>query len=314
MAAIVRHWAKKPKYFQFLAHILPDSAFRGCLNSTLPPKVEGWRHGHLAHDFMRHRHLARDFVGRAPLLPFGPAEEFANFFLSIFLLLFWIKLGMLCFAKFNSKPNHLICSSNMDHRQALNEVQSIRLALSASQTWCCFRAITIALTGVTGIVAGILQPFFVSDIAQHAWMFVGYWFAVAVLNLTAVYLEIVWRAHRFPSLLVQGQSRSILLQFLPSLLIGSIATLALLSRAPDLVVLLPGLWCLFFAAGIFACLRNMPDGLGWVALYYASAGALLCIFASATWLESGAAVGLSFGLGQIATGGILWRKQGHEFC
>lgn len=200
----------------------------------------------------------------------------------------------------------------MNQRRAIEDVQAIRLALDASESWCCLRAASIGLTGVVGLVAALLQSVVLDSANHKSLAFVTYWVAIAGVNVLVVLAELALRYRGSASMLLRSQSRQILGQLAPALGLGALATLAIMARTNELVVLLPGLWCLFFSAGIFSTLRHVPSSLGWIGLYYATVGAFLCCLADEAMVWSGWPVGLSFGIGQCLTALLLWIETRNE--
>ena len=95
-------------------------------------------------------------------------------------------------------------------------------------------------------------------------------------------------------------------QFLPALVAGAIVSGALVRLSPALVVLLPGLWALFFGVGIFATRPYVVPASSWVALYYWAAGLLLLWTAEGVDVLSPWSVGGTFGIGQLAAAAMLY--------
>jgi hypothetical protein len=91
----------------------------------------------------------------------------------------------------------------------------------------------------------------------------------------------------------------------PALAAGAIATVALLRLEHPAPVLLPGVWASCFALGIFASRPYLPRAIGWVALYYLAAGAVLLWNVGPAPVPSPWTMGLTFGLGQGATALVL---------
>ena len=79
---------------------------------------------------------------------------------------------------------------------------------------------------------------------------------------------------------------------------------------------LPGLWAVLFSLGVFASRPYLPRIIGWVALYYLVAGTVLLAMAADSTSLSPWGMGLTFGLGQIASGIVLYwnleRKSGRQ--
>ena len=95
-------------------------------------------------------------------------------------------------------------------------------------------------------------------------------------------------------------------QFVPCLLSGAVVTAAIVRLAPDSAWLLPGLWQLFFAQGIFASCRILPRAIYLVTGFYLLAGSLNFFIWREDQALSPLAMALPFGLGQLLTAVILY--------
>jgi hypothetical protein len=70
--------------------------------------------------------------------------------------------------------------------------------------------------------------------------------------------------------------------------------------------LLPGLWQIFFALGIFASARLLPRPLIGAAVFYLMTGLLCVICARGEHALSPWAMGLPFGIGQLGIAALLY--------
>jgi hypothetical protein len=129
---------------------------------------------------------------------------------------------------------------------------------------------------------------------------------VGTLALLVGSAEIVWHYFARADDVERARTRHVAGQFLPALFAGALVTGAFIRQDPNLVVLLPGLWALFFGVGTFATRPYSPRGSGWVALYYWSAGLVLLWTAGTVDQMSAWAVGGTFGVGQLLTAGFLY--------
>lgn len=94
---------------------------------------------------------------------------------------------------------------------------------------------------------------------------------------------------------------------------GALVTVAVLRAAPATVPLLPGLWAVFYGLGVFASRPYLPRAIGWVALFYLGAGAVLLGLAGEGRSLSPWAMGLVFGPGQLALALVLhWNLERKE--
>jgi hypothetical protein len=87
--------------------------------------------------------------------------------------------------------------------------------------------------------------------------------------------------------------------------VGAVVTAILLQRAGS-AAMLPGLWSMLFALGIWSSRPYLPKAIGLVALFYVLAGTWLLAGARGTHVPSPWEMGLTFGVGQSALALVLY--------
>ena len=187
--------------------------------------------------------------------------------------------------------------TRMHVSEAMDQISQIHEHLAKGEVYRGFRPIPVALSAVVGIVAAALQPRIVP--AGDAFAFVRYWVVAACLGAAAGSCEVAWNYVARDDCFARRRTRQVAGQFLPSLLAGVAATIALSQRA-DLVPLLPGLWAILFGLGIFAARPYAPKVGNWVGLFYVCAGTWLLVTTAGESALSGWRVGTIFGIGQAA--------------
>ena len=95
-------------------------------------------------------------------------------------------------------------------------------------------------------------------------------------------------------------------QMLPALVAGALVTAGLLRWAPHAGGLLPGLWQLLFALGIFASCRHLPRGIVAIGCWYLATGFLCLRLSEGAQALSPWLMAVPFGLGQLAAAAILY--------
>jgi hypothetical protein len=192
----------------------------------------------------------------------------------------------------------------MNLSEALEQIDTIHAHLARGEQYRGYRPLALALSGVVGLVAALLQPLVVAEGDGSA--FVGYWVLVAlgcaVVAGGATLVGYVFREDE----LARRRTRVVMRQFLPCLAAGAIATAALMraERSEWAVSLLPGLWALFYALGVVASLPYLPRLSALVVAWYLLAGIGLLHFVDES-VPTGWSVGLPFGIGQILAALIL---------
>ena len=172
---------------------------------------------------------------------------------------------------------------------ALEQIRRIRADVARSRVYRGYRAAPTAATGLLAIFAALLQPWLVSDAESY----VALWTACAMAATAVVGSSIL--AHPSPN------TREAIGRLAWPLVAGAAVTVALTGEAP---ALLPGLWQIFFALGLFASLRVLPRAMFLVALFYLLSGTLVL------GSMDPVAMGVPFGVGQLSAAFILFRHHG----
>jgi hypothetical protein len=191
-----------------------------------------------------------------------------------------------------------------DVSRALAQIEAIHEQLAKGEIYRGWRSLPVAASGIFGLAAATWQS--VASRPLEPWSFAIFWMGIAMVALVIGCAEIVWHYARHATETERRQTRRVLTQFLPALVAGGIVSGALVRLSPALVVLLPGLWALFFGVGIFATRPYVHAASVWVALYYWSAGLLLLWTADGVDRLSPWSVGGTFGAGQLLAAATLY--------
>lgn len=201
----------------------------------------------------------------------------------------------------------------MEVSEALERIGEIHEHLAKGEMYRGYRSLPMALSGLGGVAAALLQPRFVA--AGDAVGFVGFWVVAGVVCMLVAGSEILWNYALRADATTRRRTRLVTGLMLPCLLAGAGVTIAL-GRDAATVVLLPGLWALAFSLGVFATRPYQPRASGWVGLYYMCAGIWLLAQHAAPSALSGWRVGGVFGAGQFASALVLYwnleRRNGHQ--
>jgi len=191
----------------------------------------------------------------------------------------------------------------MDVPQALDRIEEIHAQIAKGEVFRGYRPVPVAIAGAVGLLAGWLQPRLVPE--GDGARFLGFWLAVALLNLGVNAAVIATGYARCGSRFARRHTRQVVGQFVPCLLAGGAVSLGLPSADPGLVRVLPGLWALLFGLGVFASRPYLARATGWVALGFVVAGTALLAFPPATFAALGLAHGGVFGVGLLAAAVVL---------
>jgi len=190
--------------------------------------------------------------------------------------------------------------------EALRQISDIRQQMAQSQIFRGYRSITVAFSGVAGLAAAVIQPYWVSDPVNDLGRYLALWLTVALICMGFSGSEIAWRAFRAGPGLARQHSMLAVEQFLPSIVVGALLTWCVYFKAPQIAWTLPGLWSLLFGLGNFASSRLLPRQITWVASYYVLCGCGCLIWGQGEHALSPWLMGMSFGCGHLFCAAILY--------
>lgn len=197
----------------------------------------------------------------------------------------------------------------MQLQRAISDLHWIHERLRFAERASCFRPGTIALVGVSAILAGWIQPHVALESGGEPWTFFLYWTSVATAIVLAVGLQIAWRYAFRAGERERWLARQSLLDFAPCLMVGGVLSLSIMLSTPQHAVLLPAIWCSCFSLGIFSLRHRLPEAMLTTAGFYMLCG-MLCVHSSVSaWAYSPWTVGLPFGIGHFLTAGILYHYE-----
>jgi hypothetical protein len=199
-----------------------------------------------------------------------------------------------------------------DLERALADIGTIRSQLARDVGFRGFGPATVAATGVIAIAAAIGQAIWLPAPRDAFRPYLALWIGVAIVSMALIAVETVTRSRRLHSNLADEMIAAAIEQLLPALAAGGLLTAVLVRFVPEGLTLLPGLWQLVFALGIFASSRSLPRTTFWAGIWY-----LLCGLASLALARDSAAfspwaMGVPFGLGQILAAALLHRALGGD--
>ncbi len=177
-----------------------------------------------------------------------------------------------------------------------------------------YRALTVAATGLMAIAAAVVQPVVIPAPEHDLAGYLALWITVAAISLTLVAVQL---AGDYLATHSEFARRGILQaaeQFAPCVLAGGLLTVFLARFVPSAAALLPGLWAILFSLGVFASWRRLPRACLFVGHFYLLAGVALIALAGDDTALSPYGMGITFGVGQLATAAALYfafeRKHG----
>jgi hypothetical protein len=193
----------------------------------------------------------------------------------------------------------------MEINRAIDNISEIHRHLERSEVYRGFRSIPVALSGVAGFIAALFQPLIITNSPVPRY-FIYYWVSVAAIIVLVLGVGLLWRIFYHEKERERGKTIRVLNQFLPCILAGFVVSFGAFYSGEKSIMLLPGLWAVIFGLGIFSIRPFQPRMSGWIALYYIISGTVLLALAPSGLSLSPWGIGLTFGIGQIMSGGVLY--------
>lgn len=194
----------------------------------------------------------------------------------------------------------------MELDEALSQIAEIRHQMARTEVFRGYRALPVALSGVLAICAGLVQAVWLPNPLEQIGLYLELWVGSAILSAVVAGAAMVDRRRRSASAWSREMTRLALDQFVPCLVAGGLLTVVVVASIPEALPLLPGLWQILFAMGIFASCRLLPRAIWLVAAFYLLSGLAMLIVARGPLALAPWAMGAPFGLGQLMAAGVLY--------
>jgi len=192
----------------------------------------------------------------------------------------------------------------MELERALHQISEIHEHLAKSEVYLGYRAVPVGGSGILALVAAAVQGSIIPNATPEK--FITYWVVLAFLGGIVAGGGIIYNYFFVYDSKNRKKSRTVVGQLLPSLVAGVLVTLLVAGAGREYIRILPGLWAVLFSLGIFASRPYLPKNVGFVALFYLAAGTYLLMRAADGAPLSPWGMGLTFGIGQIAAGIVLY--------
>jgi len=188
-----------------------------------------------------------------------------------------------------------------DLNKALSDIAAIRGQVARGTLFHGYGPATLVATAALAVAAGLAQAVWLPVPAEDPRAWLSLWFVTAILSAAVVAWDAVTRARRLHSDLADEMIREAALRFAPAAIAGGALPLVLLQAAPEALWMLPGLWQIVFALGVFAAAASLPRPMLAVGVWYLACGlVVLAGRADGAW-----AMALPFALGQLLSAILL---------
>jgi hypothetical protein len=196
-----------------------------------------------------------------------------------------------------------------DLERALTDISAIREQLAQSTEFRGYAPATLTATGAFALLVAAGQAIWLPESATNMRLFIALWAATAVVCVFMIAIETVQHSRRAHGVLAAVMLQSALEQLLPAVVAGGLITLALLELAPQDLWMLPGLWHIFFALGVFPSCRFLPRLTFLVGVWYLACGLVCLALAAPTHANSPWSMGIPYGVGHLLGAGIILQRR-----
>jgi hypothetical protein len=199
-----------------------------------------------------------------------------------------------------------------DLDKALADIIAIRSQLAAGTAFRGYGPAAIAATAGVALLTAVLQHLFLADPTHNPLIFFFGWAAAAALSGAMIWIEMLARTRRHHSGVADAMLYRAVEQFLPAGITGVLLAVMLWEFAPETLWLLPGLWQVLTALGVFAAVRSLPRTVVFAAGWYFVAGFVVLLLASQSHALSPWTMGLPFVIGQALMAAIIYFATGES--
>jgi len=199
-----------------------------------------------------------------------------------------------------------------DVDRALADIANIRSQLAAGTMFRGFGPAVMAVTGALAAATAAAQSIWGETLAADTPTLLSCWVVTAVMSTVLIGAEMLARSRRHHGGLADAMIWNAIKQFLPAGFAGGAIALVLIRFVPDSLWLLPGLWQMLVALGLFASLRSLPPLIALVGAWYFAAGFAVLILASFDRSLSPWMMGVPFSVGQLLMAAVLHFASGEK--
>ncbi len=194
-----------------------------------------------------------------------------------------------------------------DLDRALADISEIRsqLARGRGEQFRGYGAATLGATGAFAAIGALVQAHWLGDAVHKPLAYVALWSATAAISVAVIAVETVARTRRAHAGMAQEMLLNAVEQFLPAGIAGILLTAVLVRFAPEALWMLPGLWQVVFALGVFASCRFLPRPMLLVGGWYLATALASLVLAREPDALSPWAMGAPFAVGQLTVAAIL---------
>ncbi|MBO6549988.1 MAG: hypothetical protein JJ964_10245 [Rhizobiales bacterium] len=193
-----------------------------------------------------------------------------------------------------------------DIDKALIDIANIRGQLAAGTEFQGFGPTIITATGLLAGITMLLQLFFSETFSATNIELLIVWVFTAIISVIIIGIEMIARSRRHHKGLADAMLANAVEQFLPSGFAGAAIGAVLMKYSSQNIWMLPGIWQVCLALGIFAAVRSLPKTISIVGAWYFLSGTTVLLIGCITENLTPWMMGLPFLIGQLLMGFLLY--------
>ena len=191
--------------------------------------------------------------------------------------------------------------------KALADISEIRNQMAVGRMFRGFSPAVVALTGLFAALLASAQIIWPRALAANEPALLGWWIFAAMLSVIFIGIEMFALSRRHHGGLADSMIINAVQTFLPIGGAGAVIGFIVLKNAPNLAWLLPGIWQLLIAIGIFSSLKFLPKLISIAGAWYFIAGTVGLFWGSLGQPPTSLAMGVPFAIGQWIMAFILFK-------
>ena len=160
----------------------------------------------------------------------------------------------------------------------------------------------VAASGGLALLTALAQWMWPLALSPNPTVFFLCWVFTALISAGLIGVEMIARSRRHHGGLADAMVISAIERFIPSALAGAAIAAVMMKYSPTTLWILPGLWQVLVALGLFSAIRSLPRAINFVAAWYFVAGIVVLIMSSFDQALSPWYMGVPFTVGQLALG------------
>jgi len=192
-----------------------------------------------------------------------------------------------------------------DLYKALGDIDTIRKQMARTTEFRGYGPATLATTALFALIAAAVQTKFASNPSNEIARYLSIWIVTAVAAIVLTGVQMYTRARRMHSGLSEEMIHMAVEQFVPAMVAGALITAVLVRNAPSTLWMLPGIWQVLFALGVFSSCRFLPRAMVAPGVWYLMTG-LACLSIGDDRALSPWTMGVAYGVGQAIVATILY--------